>query len=162
MEERGALRSTSWALTLAMMFICLPGAWIVISAMRPLTVEIMASRRSGSPTSFSLQAFISMFGIVGQGGVPCSTISGNSLIISLSSTFIAIAIGMSGGYAFARFRFRGKSAIFLGLLLTRTVPGISLSLPAVSSSTARLGVLDTHGALILTLCRAQRTVLHLV
>ena len=33
----------------------------------------------------------------------------NSLIVSLTSTAIAVAIGMAGGYAFARYRFRGKS-----------------------------------------------------
>ena len=56
---------------------------------------------------------------------------------------------MSGGYAFARFRFRGKSALFLGLMLTRTVPGIALSLPLFIIF-ARLGIIDTHFALIVT------------
>ena len=67
----------------------------------------------------------------------------------MTSTVIAIAIGMAGGYAFARFRFRGKSALFLGLMLTRTVPGIALSLPLFIIF-ARLGIIDTHFALILT------------
>ncbi len=61
---------------------------------------------------------------------------------------IAIAIGMSGGYAFARYRFRGKSALFLGFMLTRTVPGIALSLPLFIVY-ARLGIIDTHFGLIL-------------
>ena len=136
------------ALTLAMAFICLPGAWIVISAMRP-TVEIMAKPPVWIPHELSFQAFISMFGVIGQGGVPVFAYFRNSLIISVTSTVIAIGIGMSGGYAFARFRFRGKSAMFLGLMLTRTVPGIALSLPLFIIY-ARLGILDTHFALILT------------
>ena len=61
----------------------------------------------------------------------------------------AIAIGMSGGYAFARYRFRGKSTLFLGFMLTRTVPGIALSLPLFILY-ARLGVIDTHLSLIVT------------
>ena len=64
----------------------------------------------------------------------------NSLIISITSTVIAIAIGMAGGYAFARYRFRAKSAMFLGLMLTRTVPGIALSLPLFFVY-ARLGII---------------------
>jgi len=56
---------------------------------------------------------------------------------------------MAGGYAFARFRFRGKSALFLGLMLTRTVPGIALSLPLFIIF-ARVGIIDTHLALIIT------------
>ncbi len=55
---------------------------------------------------------------------------------------------MAGGYAFARYRFRGKSAMFLGLMLTRTVPGIALSLPLFFVY-ARLGIIDTHFGLIL-------------
>ena len=55
---------------------------------------------------------------------------------------------MAGGYAFARFRFMAKSSIFLGLMLTRTVPGIALSLPLFFVY-SRLGVIDTHFGLTL-------------
>ena len=55
---------------------------------------------------------------------------------------------MAGGYAFARYRFRGKSGTFLGLMLTRTVPGIALSLPLFFVY-ARLGIIDTHFGMIL-------------
>ncbi len=51
-----------------------------------------------------------MFGGVGKGGIPVLDYFRNSLIISITSTVIAIVIGMAGGYAFARYRFRGKSA----------------------------------------------------
>jgi multiple sugar transport system permease protein len=136
------------ALFLAMLVICLPGVWIVLSSLRP-TVEIMAKPPVWIPHELSLQAYVSMFGIVGQGGIPVWDYFRNSLIISITSTIIAIAIGMAGGYAFARYRFRGKSALFLGFMLTRTVPGIALSLPLFIIY-ARLGIIDTHFALILT------------
>lgn len=115
-------------LALAFLVICLPGAWIVLNSLRP-TVEIMAKPPVWIPRRLSFEAYSAMFGAVGQGGIPLWDYFRNSLIISIASTFIAIAIGMAGGYAFARFRFRGKSALFLGLMLTRTVPGIALSLP---------------------------------
>ena len=135
-------------LFLAMLVICLPGFWVVLNSLRP-TVEIMAKPAIWIPRELSLQAYVSMFGIVGQGGIPVWDYFRNSLIISISSTIIAIAIGMAGGYAFARYRFRGKSALFLGFMLTRTVPGIALSLPLFIIY-ARLGIIDTHFALILT------------
>ena len=131
-----------------MLIICLPGAWIVLSSMRP-TVEIMAKPPVWIPQKLSFEAYTAMFGVVGQGGIPVWDYFRNSLIISITSTVIAIAIGMAGGYAFARFRFRGKSALFLGLMLTRTVPGIALSLPLFIIF-ARLGIIDTHLALIVT------------
>jgi multiple sugar transport system permease protein len=128
--------------------ICLPGAWIVLSSMRP-TVEIMAKPPVWIPQKLWFEAYTAMFGVVGQGGIPVWDYFRNSLIISITSTIIAIAIGMAGGYAFARYRFKGKSALFLGLMLTRTVPGIALSLPLFIIF-ARLGIIDTHLALIIT------------
>jgi multiple sugar transport system permease protein len=135
-------------LFLAFVVICLPGAWIVLNSLRP-TVEIMAKPPIWIPERLSIEAYTTMFGVVGQGGVPVWDYFRNSLIISIVSTAIAIAIGLSGGYAFARYRFRGKSALFLGLMLSRTVPGIALSLPLFILF-ARTGIIDTHIALIVT------------
>jgi multiple sugar transport system permease protein len=137
----------AFGLFAAMVVICLPGAWIVLSSLRP-TVEIMAKPAIWIPQSLSLDAFVAMFGVLGHGAIPVGDYFRNSLIISATSTVIAVAIGMSGGYAFARFRFRGKTALFLGFMLTRTVPGIALSLPLFILC-ARLGIIDTHYALIL-------------
>lgn len=134
-------------LFLAMLVICLPGIWIVLSSLRP-TVEIMGKPPVWIPQQLSLDAYTAMFSGVGQGGIPVLDYFRNSLIISVTSTVIAIVIGMAGGYAFARYRFRAKSAMFLGLMLTRTVPGIALSLPLFFVF-ARLGIIDTHFGLIL-------------
>jgi multiple sugar transport system permease protein len=133
-------------LFLAMLVICLPGAWVVLNSLRP-TVEIMAKPAIWIPQELSLDAFFAMFSSLGHGAIPVGDYFRNSLIISATSTFLAIAIGMSGGYAFARYRFRGKSALFLGFMLTRTVPGVALSLPLFIIF-ARLGIIDTHYALI--------------
>ncbi|MFK0161808.1 carbohydrate ABC transporter permease [Rhizobium sp. NPDC090279] len=135
-------------LFIAMLIICLPGLWIIISSLRP-TVEIMAKPPVWIPQELSLEAYRSMFSGVGQGGIPVWDYFRNSLVISITSTAIALIIGMSGGYAFARFRFPGKSSVFLGLMLTRSVPGVALSLPLFMVY-ARLGIIDTHFGLILT------------
>jgi multiple sugar transport system permease protein len=144
----GARAAHLAGLFLAMLIICLPGAWIVLNSLRP-TVEIMAKPPVWIPQKLSFEAYTSMFGGLGQGGVPVLEYFRNSLIVSITSTVIAIAVGMAGGYAFARYRFKGKSALFLGLMLTRTVPGIALSLPLFIIF-ARTGLIDTHIGLILT------------
>jgi len=143
----GARAAHSCALFLAMLIICAPGAWIVLNSLRP-TVEIMAKPPVWIPRNLSFEAYTAMFGGLGHGGVPVLDYFRNSLIVSITSTVIAIAIGMAGGYAFARYRFKGKSALFLGLMLTRTVPGIALSLPLFIIF-ARTGLIDTHIGLIL-------------
>ncbi|HEX8047554.1 carbohydrate ABC transporter permease [Rhizobium sp.] len=135
-------------LFIAMLIICLPGFWIILSSLRP-TVEIMAKPPVWIPQELSLEAYRAMFSGAGQGGIPVWDYFRNSLVISITSTAIALIIGMSGGYAFARFRFTGKSTVFLGLMLTRSVPGVALSLPLFMVY-ARLGIIDTHFGLILT------------
>jgi multiple sugar transport system permease protein len=145
----GFLLSTAHkiGLFLAMTVICLPGLWIVLASFRP-TVEIMAKPPVWIPQDLSFDAYVAMFSGVGQGGIPIIEYFRNSLIISVTSTAIALAIGMAGGYAFARFRFKAKSSIFLGLMLTRTVPGIALSLPLFFVY-SKLGIIDTHFGLII-------------
>lgn len=134
-------------LFLAMAIICLPGLWIVLSSLRP-TVEIMAKPPVWIPQQISFDAYVNMFSGVGQGGIPVLDYFFNSIVISVTSTVIALAVGMAGGYAFARFRFRFKTSIFLGFMMTRTVPGIALSLPLFFVY-AKLGIIDTHFGLIL-------------
>ncbi|ANT62511.1 maltose ABC transporter permease [Salipiger sp. CCB-MM3] len=144
-------RSSGWALNIAlfisMMIICLPGLWIVLNSLRP-TVEIMAKPPVWIPRELSFDAYVDMFSGVGQGGIPVIEYFRNSVIIAVTSTVISLAIGMSGGYAFARYRFKGKSAWFLGLMLTRTVPGIALSLPLFFLY-AKTGLIDTHAGMII-------------
>ncbi|ABY37334.1 carbohydrate ABC transporter permease [Brucella suis] len=135
-------------LFLAMLVICLPGFWIVLSSLRP-PVEIMAKPPVWIPQDISLDAYRTMFSGAGAGGVPVWDYFRNSIIVSVTSTVVSLIIGMSGGYAFARFRFRGKSATFLGFMLTRSVPGIALSL-LLFMVYSRIGIIDTHFGLILT------------
>ena len=134
-------------LFIAMSIICIPGLWIVLNSFRP-TVDIMAKPPVWVPRGLNLDNYRAMFGGAGEGGVPVVQYFTNSLIISVTSTVIAILIGMAGGYAFARYRFRGKSAIFIGLLLTRAVPGVALSLPLFIVM-AKTGLIDTHVGLIM-------------
>lgn len=134
------------ALFTVMSIICIPGLWIILNSFRP-SIEIMAKPAIWIP-SFTLEHYKAMFGGLGEGGVPVFTYFRNSLIVSVTSTLIAILIGMSGGYAFARYRFKGKDNYFVGLMLFRAVPGVALSLPLFIVF-ARAGIIDTHFGLIL-------------
>lgn len=132
---------------IVMAIICIPGLWIVLNSFRP-TVEIMAKPPIWTPT-FTLDHYRAMFGGAGEGGVPVFSYFRNSLIISVTSTAIAILVGMAGGYAFARYKFKFKNSYFIGLMLFRAVPGVALSLPLFIVM-ARVGIIDTHFGLIVT------------
>ena len=132
----------------AMLILVVPGAWVVLTAFRP-NIEVLARPAVWIPQNLILNNFLGIFGLLPtQQGLPVSNYFVNSLVISVTSTAIAIAIGMMGGYAFARYRFRGKATMFLGFMLSRTVPGVALSLP-LFILWSRLGLIDTPIGLIL-------------
>jgi multiple sugar transport system permease protein len=132
----------------AMVILVVPGAWVVLTAFRP-NIEILARPAVWIPNTLTLNNFLGIFGLLTtQQGLPVSQYFINSLVISITSTVIAIGIGMMGGYAFARYRFRGKATLFLGFMLSRTVPGVALSLP-LFILWSRLGLIDTPIGLII-------------
>ena len=138
-----------WILTfVVMLIICLPGLWVVLSAFRP-NGEILSKPAIWIPQDLSFDNFRAIFGY-GEDvvAIPVANYFRNSLVISLTSTFIAVLIGVSGGYAFARYRFPSKNGIFLWIMLSRTVPGIALSLP-IFIIWSRLGIIDTKFGVIL-------------
>lgn len=69
LKRRAATVAHRVGLFLAMLFICLPGIWIVLSSLRP-TVEILAKPPVWIPQQVSLDAYIAMFSGVGKGGIP--------------------------------------------------------------------------------------------
>ena len=82
----------SLGLFFAMMVLCVPGLWIVLNSFRP-TVEIMAKPPVWIPNELNFDHYRAMFGGIGEGGVPVLTYFANSLVISVTSTVIAILIG---------------------------------------------------------------------
>ena len=116
---------------------------------RPVPLEVLARPTVWIPQQPTLDNFLKIFGLLPkqQEGLPVLLYFTNSLVISITSTVIAILIGMMGGYAFARYRFRGKATLFLGFMLSRSVPGVALSLP-LFILWSRIGLIDTPLGLI--------------
>jgi multiple sugar transport system permease protein len=53
----------------------------------------------------------------------------NSLLIASTTTIISLILSVTAAYALARFRFRGKSILIMGMLSTRLLPTIALVVP---------------------------------
>jgi multiple sugar transport system permease protein len=118
-------------------------------------IEIDAHPPVWIPRNFSLDSYKIMFGMptpegaFGLGGeIPVMQYGSNSIVIALVATTISVAVGTLAGYAFSRFSFRGKNALFLGFMLGRAIPGIALSLPLFVLF-ARAGLSDTIQGMIL-------------
>jgi multiple sugar transport system permease protein len=127
--------------------ICLPGVWVVLNAFRP-NVAILSNENPFALGSYTLDNFRNIFGYGEIQALPVMQYFRNSLIISVTSTVMALLVGLAGGYAFSRFSFRGKNQLFVGLMLSRAIPGVALSLP-VFIIWSHLGLLDTMPGVIL-------------
>lgn len=73
-----------------------------------------------------------------------------SVEVALMTILIAISIGGMGGYAFARFRFRGRNALKLSVLFVRMYPAIALTIP-MAVMFMRFGMYDTKFPIALAL-----------
>jgi len=93
------------------LFCLVPFAWVVLSA-----VDGEASSVVQLPT-FSLENFVRFFT---ASGTP--QLLGNSLIIGIGATALNLALGLAGGYALARFEFRGRRFFMFSILLIRVIP----------------------------------------
>jgi multiple sugar transport system permease protein len=72
----------------------------------------------------------------------------NSITVGLSTVVLALLLGLPAGYALARWAFRGKDVYQLGLLLTRALPIVVLSVP-LARIFLDTGLYDTTYAVVL-------------
>ena len=72
---------------------------------------------------------------------------GNSVIVSVSSTFLATAIGTVGAYALARLKFFGRAFMSSAVLITYLVPPSILFIP-LYAQIRNLGLADSLTGLI--------------
>ena len=139
-----------WAIVLIWF---LPALWIILTSVRA-RIEIDALPPVWIPRSLTLDSYKILFGMptpegaFGLGGsIPVLQYGQNSIVIALVATAFSVTVGTLAGYAFSRFSFRGKNALFLGFMLGRAIPGIALSLPLFVLF-ARAGLSDTIQGMI--------------
>jgi multiple sugar transport system permease protein len=125
--EQRLLNGLAWFIVLVMLF---PALWVAMTAVRPNS-EVNAYPIVWIPREITFEAYVNMFGgnpeMLTQAPIPLY--ARNSVIVALGSTVFALVFGTAAGYAFSRFRFRGHAVLFLGMMLSRAVPGIALGLP---------------------------------
>ncbi len=141
-------RSINWGTlltALGVIFIvayCLaPFYWMVVSAFKgPNNIF----NNDLIPTHPSLENFKAVFS--SQNNFGKALIS--SAIIGVTSTVIALAIGMFAAYALARLRFKAKFLVLGVVLATAMFPGVALITPLFQLFTD-LGWIDTYQAMII-------------
>lgn len=101
------------------------------------------------PNPFSSAAWKQIFGS-GSGSLPVTTWLMNSVIVTVCVTVGRVFFDSLAGYALSRLHFRGRNAIFMGLLAVMSVPGVALLIPKFLM-VKYLGIYDSYAAMILPL-----------
>jgi ABC-type glycerol-3-phosphate transport system permease component len=111
------------ALALAVVFVFLfPVFWMIISSLKPL--DLLFSHKINL---FGFQPVFEYYAQVVQVGFLRFVV--NSVIVSILATAACMAMAFPAAYAFSRFRFRGRIAVFSLFGLTQIFPWIILVTP---------------------------------
>lgn len=119
MNKSPISRTAYFTLTGAMGLVFIaPIVWAVVSSVSP-------SPGTAQVSGYGFNNYKTLFTY----GYGLPRYLGNSLVISIVATALTIVLSSTSGYAFARFRFRGKNALFVLVLSVMMVPYAALLIP---------------------------------
>ncbi len=95
------------------------------------------------PQGFTFEAYINLFT-----QQPFLHWMMNPLIVSVSVTVFSVVLASTAGYAFSRYRFRGRDASMIGLITTQMFPVTMLLLP-MFILLIKIGAYDSYLGLII-------------
>ncbi len=129
-----------FVLTVGAITFLIPFVWMIIISIKP-EGEIFASNLLPSiPTLASYKKLFQATNIVKW--------YVNSIEVSVLTTILATVLSILGGYAFAKFKFKGRDAFFIIILASMMVPQFTTIIP-VFGLMNKLGLVNTNWSLIL-------------
>lgn len=137
---RTVLTYTSFIAVTAL--VLLPFGWMISSSLKAdnkvFTVPIQ-----WIPEEFRWSNFVEIWD-----RIPMLTYLGNSAFLAISVTFLQVLTGSFAAYGFAKVRFPGRDALFLGYLATLAVPWQAYMVPQYIIM-QRVELTNTHASIIL-------------
>lgn len=140
-RERAAFIGKYIFMGLCSLVALFPIVWVIMSSFKT-NAEIL-SNGIGLPSSLSPDGYIAALTIS-----PILKYFGNSVIVTVITTFLNVLFLAMAAYIFARARFRGKNLLYFILSLSLVVPTTALLQP-VYSVVNSLGLYDTKAGLVL-------------
>jgi multiple sugar transport system permease protein len=129
-------------LALNLLVMVFPLYWIVITSLKPQK-DIFSFPLKYWPTNITFENYVNVFKIS-----KFHVYIGNSLLVSIISAIIVIAIATLSAYVLARFKFRGHKQIMLAFFLTQMLPGF-ISLAPLYLLMSNMGLINTRISLVI-------------
>lgn len=130
------------ALTVAIVIVFIPLAWMLSVSLRP-NIEVMKMPPSWLPEVFTLEGYAKIFS-----NPRYLIVFLNTTIVSLLVTLISLFLGAMAAYALARFKFAGQRMVLMFLITTQMFPLVLLCIPYFRIFIT-LGLYDTRTSLVI-------------
>lgn len=127
-----------------------PYLWLIISSLS-YKIDLLDVPLRWIPRRLTLENYYSLFFMRGSESVNARLFFqslGNSAVISLTTMFICLLLGVLAAYAIARLKFKGSNTMVLMMMATQLVPPIVLVVPLYVVM-RRMDLLDKHIGLII-------------
>jgi multiple sugar transport system permease protein len=117
-RDRGRVIRLYVPLALYLIFTLVPFYWMIVFALRP------AGSTTPVPWPITFEHFATVWNDIGY-----AVFFKNSVIVGVLSLLFTTVVALMGGYALARFRFRGRTFFMVALLCTQFIPGAMMLIP---------------------------------
>ncbi len=129
-------------LAIGALVMVVPFVWMVSTSFKPAQ-EIFVVPPTWIPSQPTLKNYVDLFQ-----NLDFARPFLNTVIVSGSITVLSVLFSSMAGFAFAKFRFRGRNALFMLILATIMVPGQMTIIP-VFLMLRHLGLINTYAGLII-------------
>lgn len=127
---------------LVCLLVVFPIYWMVLSSLRAETLG--AGSIIPDFKNLSFKAYKNVFTLL-----PFARWYRNSLFVSITTTVISVFVAMFSAYSLARFRFKGRGAYGLIIMISQALPTILIAVP-LFSLLAKFDMINTFPGLILS------------
>lgn len=142
--DRRAVTITAWiAVVVFGGFALLPVYWLLVTSLTPRT-EVFSYPPKLFPTEITFDAYASLLSNPALFGY-----LRNSIVVSVITAVLSVIVSAYMGYAFSKFRYRGRRSLMYFVLASQMFPQalLLITLYAVFSA---YGLLNTYTALVLS------------
>ena len=135
-------------LVLLLLFTVIPIAWMISTSLKT-QLGALQFPPTWIPANPTLDNYTRLLNPNNELGRTFLRYMGNSLLVATSTTIIGVAVAVPAGYAFSRFRFPGKNALFYAVLLRNMFPAVIFLIPLFILM-RNLHLVNSYWSLIIT------------
>jgi multiple sugar transport system permease protein len=130
----------TWVIVILMVF---PLIWMVLTSIKPQS-ELFVYPIKLLPEHVTFEHYARLLE-----DTPFLSYFWNSVVLSVATTVVVMAVATLGGYSLARFRFRGRETIAIAVLCTYLMPSVVLIIPLYLMM-VKLGLENTLTSLVIS------------